>query len=286
MRLTILALPAPIRPWIHQMWIFESPCGLPASDLRVVVPNGRAKLIVPWRNGLTAEGGGRRRCHAEGDAVLIGQWDAPTVISSAPVPTVSIGVEFTPAGLSRFLTLPLGELTQAIEPVGNVLGRSGDRLRRRLAEAASAEEAARVLRAFLVARCLATDRRGPGLADEALRLMAASGYRMDVATLEARTGYSRRHLAAVFRRDVGLAPKRLGSVLAFEQLYRAFSRHGSAERLRDDALDRFCDQSHFIRQFRRFAGIAPGRFAELGNEFGQIFYRAPEGGPASQTSNP
>ncbi len=56
MKLHTLAPPAPLAPWIHHFWVFESRVGLPESDLRVVVPNGRPKLIVPWRNGLSAEG--------------------------------------------------------------------------------------------------------------------------------------------------------------------------------------------------------------------------------------
>jgi hypothetical protein len=43
-----------IRRWIHHFWVFESERALPANDLRVEVPNGRPKLIVPFRNGLTA----------------------------------------------------------------------------------------------------------------------------------------------------------------------------------------------------------------------------------------
>jgi hypothetical protein len=39
---------------IHHFLVFESERALPANDLRVEVPNGRPKLIVPFRNGLTA----------------------------------------------------------------------------------------------------------------------------------------------------------------------------------------------------------------------------------------
>ena len=42
-----------IAPWIHHLWVFRSPLGLPGGDLRVVVPNGRHKLIVQDRHGLT-----------------------------------------------------------------------------------------------------------------------------------------------------------------------------------------------------------------------------------------
>lgn len=278
MRLTPIPLPDHLRPHVHALWVFESDSGLPSGDARIVVPNGRAKLIIPWRNGLTAEGGGRQQSHAEGDALLIGLWDIPTVISSDPVPTVSIGIEFTPGGLCRFIDTPISELERRIEPIGNVLGAVGDRLARRLAEASNAQAAVALVLSFLDDRFHALQRPGRLVADEAIRLMMASGFRTDIGELERRLGYSRRHLSDVFRRDVGMTPKRLNSVLAFERLYRHFSEHRSAALLRDEALDLFYDQSHFIRHFRQFTGMTPGRFSELGNEFGRIFYRSARAG--------
>lgn len=274
MRLTPIPLPDHLRPHVHALWVFESDVGLPSGDARIVVPNGRAKLIVPWRNGLTAEGGGRRQSHAEGDALLIGLWDIPTVISSAPVPTVSIGVEFTPGGLCRFIDTPISDLECRIEPIGNVLGAVGDRLASRLAEAPDKRAAVALVLSFLDDRFHALKRPNLFVADEAIRLMTASGFRADIGELERRLGYSRRHLLDLFRRDVGMSPKRLNSVLAFERLYRQFGQHQSAALLRDEALDLFCDQSHFIRHFRQFTGMTPGKFSELGNEFGRIFYRS------------
>lgn len=288
MRLSPVALPASLEPFVHAMWVFESDDGLPSGDARVVVPNGRAKLIVPWRNGLSAEGGGRRQTHREGDVVLIGLWDAPTVISSAPEPTVSIGIEFTPNGLCRFVASPANELSQRIEPIGHVLGAAGDRLVSRVMAAATVGEAVDVVRAFLAERFRLVSRPQALLVDEALRLMTASGFRMDGRELERRMGYSGRYLVALFQRDIGLSPKRLNSILAFERLYRSFSNHRSVENLRADALDLFYDQSHFIRHFKQFAGVSPGRFAEMDNEFGRIFYRPSRTGDLSSSdlSNP
>ncbi|WP_237155432.1 DUF6597 domain-containing transcriptional factor [Oryzibacter oryziterrae] len=285
MRLTPIALPPEIAPWIHQMWVFESERGLPPGDARVVVPNGRPKLIIPWRNGLMAEASGLRQVHDEGDAVLIGLWDAPTVISSSPAATVSIGIEFKPNGLSRFVAGDMSDLNQKILPIGDVLGALGDRLRRRVMAAETCGDAVRAAIGFLLERFRALETGPARLADEALRLMGESGYRLDVADLERRLGYSRRYIAAVFQRDVGLAPKRLNSILAFERLYRAFSQHKSASLLRDDALDLFYDQSHFIRHFKQFTGTSPRRFAEMDNEFGRIFYRTREATGSSHLSN-
>jgi hypothetical protein len=40
----------------------------------------------------------------------------------------------------------------------------------------------------------------------------------------------------------------------------------------DDLYDYYYDQAHFIKEFKRFTGYTPQRYAELGNEFGKAFY--------------
>ncbi|HEX2137561.1 MAG TPA: AraC family transcriptional regulator [Microvirga sp.] len=273
MQLSSITPHAEIAPFIHHFWVFRSPTGLPLGDARVVVPNGRHKLIVPWRNGLAAAGAGRISEHKEGEILLVGLWEQPTTIASGPAETCTIGVEFLPHGLHRFLPGDLDEITQAIVPIDAYLGAIGSELTRRVGSAESVEEAVDLVHAFLLARFRAASARDSDVVDHALRLMAESRFTLEVKELERRMGYSRRHLQTIFKRKVGLTPKRLETVLAFERLYRRFSLHRSPERLRDDALEVFYDQSHFIRTFRRFTGLPPSRFAELENEFGQIFYR-------------
>lgn len=274
MRLTTIQPRAEIARWIHHFWVFESPMGLPAADARIVVPNGRPKLIVPWRNALIATGAGATQKSAEGEIVLIGVWDQPSILSSPPAGTVTIGVEFRPNGLARFFAEPLDTLYQRIVPLDQGLGTEGARLRSRVGSAETLGEAVGHVQDFLVARLRAVGHPGRGEVDEALRLMADTGFTADVSAIAETLGCSRRHLQDLFRQKVGLTPKRLQSILAFEAVYRTFSQDKDERQLRDEALDVWFDHAHFIRTFRQFTGHSPGRFADLSNEFGRIFYRS------------
>lgn len=209
----------------------------------------------------------------EGEVVLVGVWDQPSVLSSPAAHTVTIGVEFRPNGLGRFFEAGLDALYQQIVPIEQVLGAEGTRFVRRVGAAETAEEAVGLVQAFLCERLIAAGRTQRTEVDEALRLMARTGFTAEIAEIAATLGCSRRHLQALFRRDIGLAPKRLQSVLAFEAVYRKFSQDKDGRLLRDEALDIWFDQPHFIRTFRQFTGHSPGRFADLDNEFGRIFYR-------------
>lgn len=271
MRLRTVTPHPDLAPFVYHFWIFESPRGLPAGDARIVVPNGRPKLIVPWRNGLTARRAADPAApgHHHEEPVIIGQWEEPTVIASSPEPTLTVGVELNPHGLSRLFPVAAHELTARILPAADVLGPVGRALTQRTGDAATAEEAAEIVHSFLLDRLRAAEDL-PAALQQALALLAAGP--LPVQELERRSGWSRRYLHTLFLRYVGLPPKRLSTVLAFERMYRRFSVTGSAERLRLDALEIFYDQPHFIRTFRRFTGHAPGRFAELENEFGRVFY--------------
>lgn len=273
---------AVIAPYIHHFWVFEAPAGLPAMDARVVVPNGRAKLIVPWRNGLTAEGKTTAarapgRHSPEGEIVLVGLWDQPTTLSSPAGRTVTIGVEFTPTGLAHFIRQDLHEIFLEIAPVDALLGKLGEKLARRVAEAETVTAAVGLVHAFLIERAQESGSSPDPIVQAAIRAMAASGYTIAIEHLADRLDCSRRHLQTLFLRQVGMTPKRLQTVMAFERLYRRYAGHRDLRQLREDALDHFYDQAHFIHTFRRFTGHAPSAFAEIENEFGRLFYRDRDG---------
>ncbi|MCD2171699.1 helix-turn-helix domain-containing protein [Rhizobium sp. C4] len=273
MKLTTIVPHPSIAPFIHHFWVFEAPAGIPATDARIVVPNGRPKLIVPWRNGLDAGNERYGRATRESEVVFIGVWDEPTTLSSSVAPTTTIGIEFKPSGLARFLRGDMSDIFSSIAPADALLGKAGRRLRERLSSAASLGEAVRLTHHFLLESFRRESDRADLLANAAVHLMWQNNFRLNIEEIADRLGCSRRHLQTIFNQRIGIAPKRLQGILAFEELYRAFARDGNVSRLNEDALDHFYDQPHFIRNFRHFTGYSPTKYAELSNEFGAIFYR-------------
>lgn len=90
------------------------------------------------------------------------------------------------------------------------------------------------------------------------RLIDAYDRNVSLGELSSLTGLDRFHLLRVFRRETGVPPHqfqidvRLAKARAFLEQGR-----GAAETA---ALTGFSDQSHFIRQFKRFAGLTPSRW--------------------------
>ncbi len=76
----------------------------------------------------------------------------------------------------------------------------------------------------------------------------------------ARTKYSQKHMIDLFRRHVGLRPRDLQRILRFT---KALALIEGGEKVAWLALSAECgytDQSHFIRDFKRFSGFTPTDF--------------------------
>jgi AraC-like DNA-binding protein len=102
-----------------------------------------------------------------------------------------------------------------------------------------------------------------------------------VGTLADSAGFSHRHLIRQFRTSIGLPPKKAAMLLRFTRSIEALTRNGLAGSASKPYLDGsvpsgadrsparwahiaaecgYFDQSHFIHEFRAFAGATPSEF--------------------------
>ena len=85
-----------------------------------------------------------------------------------------------------------------------------------------------------------------------------TGGGIKVEELAERVGKSRRSLEMAFQRGVGTPPKMFCRITRFRSVYDGVSAGGARVDWSGRALDSgFFDQSHLIRDFRRFAGTTP-----------------------------
>jgi AraC-like DNA-binding protein len=79
-----------------------------------------------------------------------------------------------------------------------------------------------------------------------------------VATVAARLAVDRRTLGTLLRREVGFGLKRYARLARFEQALRAVRAEDAPSLGLVAAQLAFADQPHLTREFRYFAGFAPG----------------------------
>lgn len=167
--------------------------------------------------------------------------------------TASILVRFTPQG-AACLGVPVSEITGKSLPLDDLLPPARVReARGRLLEARTTADRVAVVERLLLELPFADD---PLVARGLAMIESSSGGAPIVGSMARALAISERQLERRFLERVGLTPKRYAALRRFE---RAVAIAKDAPSLTDAALGAgYYDQSHFIREFRRFTGSAPG----------------------------
>jgi AraC-like DNA-binding protein len=187
---------------------------------------------------------------------VAGVWDRPTVTGHRGE-QAGYQLELDLPGARRLLGVPLRELANRLVALEDVLGPFATELAERLAGAPDGA-ARHALAQRLLARRLRDDHAAaPEVAYALGRLRATCGAAR-VEALAAEVGWSRRHLAARFRDEIGLPPKALARLIRVEG---AAQRVRAGEPFADVAYGSgYADQPHFNRDFRELVGCSPGEF--------------------------
>ncbi len=86
---------------------------------------------------------------------------------------------------------------------------------------------------------------------------------------------TKRYLDRLFQEHVGVSPKLLASILRFQEVYQGWMQDRSPTFFRDQWPASYYDQSHFIKEFKRFTGFTPQQYTAFVNEFGRAFSASP-----------
>jgi AraC-like DNA-binding protein len=265
-----------LRGIINKMWLFESSGRAPAEDMKMIVPNGMAKLTIPFRNGVSGKNRDYFHLSKESQITLIGIQDIPAIVDlEHDAPHGNIGIEFSPLGAYRLFQLRQSELKNKLFLLEEVMGKSARAIQEIIADTEIVDQKIQLIQDYLV-RLLSKSE--PDLVlDYCIRQIENSKGLVTVTELERQTGYSSRWLYEKFIEKVGLSPKNLSSIVRFNQIYERWAKPSGPdffkEDINEDIYDYFYDRAHFIKDFNRFTGYSPLKFAKSENEFGRIFYK-------------
>ena len=257
---------------IDTFWVFENDYGVPTTDSRIIAPNGKAKFIYSYLNGLSTIDNNRQTDYKEQDIFFIGIWDRPVTLTSKTQRTGTIGIELTPNGLHRFTRLSAFEIVNKIYSFTDIYGLAGRNLLERLSNTPNPDDKIIVLQNFLVDIVEMTNRNS-SLIDFSVQLIKSSSGLVTIKELEQKMGYTKRYLDMLFKEHVGISPKAYSGIVRFQNFYQLWANSENNSFYSDNLYDLYYDQSHFIREFRKFTGHSPKQYSTLKNDFGKIFYR-------------
>jgi len=176
-------------------------------------------------------------------------------------------VVLRPGGLRPLFGAPAGTLADLSVPLSELWGREGNRLAGWLAgglgSASAPPEVALLLDHLEQALAARADRTSAGTAQLAGAVLRRLHQGHSVATVAARFAVDRRTLGTLFRREVGFGLKRYARLARFERALRAVRAADAPSLGLIAAQAGFADQPHLTREFRHFAGFAPGSLHRL-----------------------
>jgi AraC-like DNA-binding protein len=231
----------------------------PGPLRRREVPSTHVTLILSFGPAIGVGGPGAAGAPAHSRTSFVaGLHDAPVVTEHAGRQH-GIEVRLAPLAAGRVLGVPMDALANQVVALEDLLGRDAERLVEALYDAPGWAARFALLDEVIAARLQAGRPPSPGVAWAWGRLGETHGA-VPIGALAAELGWSRRHLGARFREQVGIPPKLLARILRFERVVARLI-HAPGECWAEVAYDcGYYDQAHLNRDFRAFAGSTPTAF--------------------------
>ena len=258
----------PLAQHIKCFWILENTRTHSSSQERIL-PDGCTEIVFHQGDAFDQynQDGTTER---QPLAMLVGQMRRSLVIQ--PTGRVRVlGVRFWPGGAYPFLQIPQDEIAGQLIALDAVLGSTARELHSRIADAPTAAESVRQVEAILLAR-LNRFRRHDEAALKAIALILRAGGCLSIDTLAREMGINSRTLDRTFNTRVGLPPKTLCRIVRFQKVFQMIERQKSNPDWIQIALDcGYYDQSHFIKEFKAFAGKEPTSYLAEQNAMSDHF---------------
>jgi AraC-like DNA-binding protein len=184
------------------------------------------------------------------------------VDTEAPHGNALLGVAFTAAGTYPWLGESMEALSDCIVPLADAVGDGVLLLRERLLNERTAQARFSLLERWLIAR-LSPRKTSHPVVPWATERLAVSHGRISMQALAARSGFTRRYLARLFREQVGLTPKALARIHRFRHAFDSLrsAAPGSIPWTTLAETGGYYDQSHLVNEFRQFTGFTPVQLA-------------------------
>jgi AraC-like DNA-binding protein len=211
----------------------------------------------------------RSRPPASYDSLIAGLHTTPVVIAHDGFQS-GVQLSISPLASRALFGIPACELAGADLAAEDILGRLSGELQERLADSITWPERFAVLDAALGARL--RDDPPPQPVINAWALLTRSRGAIPISRLAREVGWSERQLGKRFRQEIGVTPKLAARLIRFDNARRSLRVQQPTDKGMDMArIAADCgyhDQSHLVRDFKSFMGLAPSRWLE--QEFGNV----------------
>lgn len=171
------------------------------------------------------------------------------------------GIRFYPAAAAFLLNEDIHQFNDGVFDLTSVIGNSINELHARLQDAPSVKERVVLVDTYLLKK-LAADSKALeriDLVQQVMNELTGEDFFDNINNVAGRYGISSRYLQKIFLHYTGLTPKLYSQINRFQNSLILLDKGDRAL----TAIAYTCgyfDQSHFIREFKSFTGLAPSGF--------------------------
>ena len=192
-----------------------------------------------------------------------------------PKQTELVGLRLLPGRAARIIGAPLRRINDRVVAGSEIFGDEILSLREDLRAGSGSQAKLEVLQGWLEVR-INKHPAAPVSVAAAVAAIIEEPHSSGLEVSLERSGVSRKHLADLFGKFVGPTPKLFQRIMRFAAVFRVIQEQGEA--LDWSYISAECgyfDQSHFIRDFKRFSGMRPVPFGNRGTELLNFFPEDP-----------
>ena len=240
-----------LKPYVESIWIQEDLSFDPNWKPTKIIPSTKADLIFYYHDPFVIHINGNKELVPMN--VLHGQITKPIRVS-ATGKTGLIIFSFYPWGVSQFIDIPFGELTDKSIDLNYIFGSNIiDELHFKIRESKNNIERVDLIQNFLVNKL--HEKSVDKLVIYLSKVINDENGRIKLNKVAKDFNISRRHLQRRFSNTTGLSPKQFAEIIRFQKsLYlkrSGFHWNDIAENCG------YYDQSHFIKEVKKYAETSP-----------------------------
>jgi AraC-like DNA-binding protein len=247
-----------LKPYVKCYYTFESESNVELND--TVFPGGHMEIIFNlgesiWKSSIN------EIFHTTPQVELWGKITQPLAVRSVGK-NMMLGIRFYAHSAAYFLNEEVWEFNNQIADLKDLLGAPARTLHAKLREAPQLKRRIELIEDFLLNRLAIRERRANNIAmiGQIIKEMQKDSGPDSVEAIALRYNISSRYLRKLFLQYTGVTPKLYNKINRFQLSLQLITKNQSS--LTSIAYDcGYFDQSHFIRDFKFFAGIAPSAYA-------------------------
>ncbi|NER82047.1 MAG: AraC family transcriptional regulator [Leptolyngbya sp. SIO1D8] len=222
---------------------------------RLEIPKDRVTVILGFGDRLWINPVGSTTL-TQAQAFVVGLGEKPLIVEHGGVQRC-IEIELLPWVANKLFCGASAELTQGIVDLTILWGSDANLLIKQLSESSSWQQHFTVVEQFLSEKFARSNRIIRSEVQWAWGQLENYGGCISIRELAREIGWSDRHFATCFREQIGITPKAAARRIRFTRAHQLLTNSKKYALSEIATTCGYSDQSHFTREFRRFAGCSP-----------------------------